>query len=591
MDKKVQAYVWATEDIYKTVAEWEKDFEQAKGLLDFSEFKGKLGDGEAFLACMKKEERVGRLLDKLGLFAMMKHDSDTRDSDYDALLSRVTSLSVAFGANTSFVTPELIALPESVLCGFIDDPKLKEYDYSLKCLLKEKAHVLSEKEETLLTESTEAMASFRDIFTKTDNADLPLPEFSHRGTKYKLTHGTYGVLMQNPDRALRKKAFKKYYAAYISLINVISATYYGNVKKDVFYAKAKKHESCLSAALLNEDVPVEVYKKLIRSVDAALPALHDYVAQRKKCLGLKEMHMYDMYVPVVADKDLKLDYDDAYELVIKGLSVLGEDYARLLKKAKDERWLDVYEKDGKRSGAYSATVFDTHPFVLLNYQKTTHDVFTIAHEMGHSIHSYFSNKTQPYAKADYKIFVAEVASTVNEVLLLKYLLKVADDKELKRYLLSYLLEMIRTTLFRQTMFSEFEEYSHAAAETGEPLTKDAMCEKYRELNVKYYGSAVVSDEEIKYEWARIPHFYRAFYVYKYATGIISALAIADRITTEGQPAVDDYFRFLSSGNSDGPVQLLKIAGVDLESDKPYEAAFNTFKDALAQFCKLGETER
>ena len=392
--------------------------------------------------------------------------------------------------------------------------------------------------------------------------------------------------MQSKDRALREKAFKKYYAAYISLINVISATYYGNVKKDVFYAKARKYDSCLDAALSGEDVPVSVYENLIKSVNGALPVLHKYIAEKKKSLGLAEMRMYDMYLPVVPDKDLKLDYDRAYELVIKGLSVLGEEYTALLKKAKKERWLDVYERDGKKSGAYSVAVYDTHPYVLLNYQKTTHDVFTIAHEMGHSIHSYFSNGNRPYAKADYKIFVAEVASTVNEVLLLKYLLKSADDAALKKYLLSYLMEMIRTTLFRQTQFSEFEEYAHGAVERGEPLTKDGMCAKYLELNKKYYGDAVVSDEEIKYEWARIPHFYRSFYVYKYATGIISALAIADRITREGAPAVKDYFAFLSSGNSDGPVELLKIAGVDLTTEKPYSAAFGEFKDALEQFKRL-----
>ncbi len=579
-------YVWAVEDIYENSAAWEADFIKAKNGLDFSEFKGKLGDADVFLACMKKQEETGRILDKLAVYAMMKHDGNTKNSEYDALLSRVTSLSVAFGAETAFVTPEMIGLPESVITAFIENPALSDYDYSLKCLLKEKKHVLTESEEKLLTESSEAMSSFKEIFTKTDNADLPLGGFTHGGKRYKLTHGTYSVFMQSKDRTLREKAFKKYYAAYVSLINVISATYYGNVKKDVFYAKARKYDSCLDSALSGEDVPVCVYENLIKSVNGALPVLHEYIAEKKKALGLDEMRMYDMYLPVVPDKDLKLGYDEAYELVIKGLSVLGEEYTALLKKAKKERWLDVYERDGKKSGAYSVAVYDTHPYVLLNYQKTTHDVFTIAHEMGHSIHSYFSNKSRPYAKADYKIFVAEVASTVNEVLLLKYLLKSADDAALKKYLLSYLMEMIRTTLFRQTQFSEFEEYAHGAVECGEPLTKDGMCAKYLELNKKYYGDTVVLDEEIKYEWARIPHFYRAFYVYKYATGIISALAIADRITREGAPAVKDYFEFLSSGNSDGPVELLKIAGVDLTTEKPYAAAFGEFKDALGQFRRL-----
>lgn len=577
---------WAIEDIYNSLADWQSDYEKVKGELDFSAYKGKLGTKEGYLACMKKLEGTGRVLEKLGVYAMMKHDVNTKDSESDALVSKITTLSVAYGSATAFITPELIALPEEVLKGYIENPELKEYDYSLKCLLKEKEHILSENEEKLLTESEEALSSFREIFTKVDNADLPFPEIMVGGEKVKITHGTYGLLMQNKDRRLRKRAFKKYYGAYISLINTISAVYYGNVKKDVFYSKARKYNSCIEGAMFSEDVPVIVYQKLIENVHKALPTLHDYIAQKKKALKLDTMHMYDMYVPVVPDKDLQLEYDDAYALVIKGLSVLGKDYVNLLKTAKENSWLDVYEKDGKRSGAYSVAVFDTHPFVLLNYQKTTHDVFTIAHEMGHSIHSYFSNSNQPYAKADYKIFVAEVASTVNEVLLLKYLLKEADDKALKKYLLSYLMEMIRTTLFRQTQFSEFEEYTHGMVEGGEPLTKDALCEKYLELNREYYGDAVESDDEIKYEWARIPHFYRAFYVYKYATGIISALAIADRILTEGEVAVGDYFKFLSSGGSDGPVELLKIAGVDLTSAKPYESAFATFKDALEQFKKL-----
>jgi oligoendopeptidase F len=300
-------------------------------------------------------------------------------------------------------------------------------------------------------------------------------------------------------------------------------------------------------------------------------------------MGYKKMYPYDMYVPMVAGAELQLEYEDAYNLVIEGLKPLGEEYINLLKKARDERWIDVYESDGKRSGAYSVCVYDTHPYVLLNYQKTTHDVFTIAHEMGHSIHSYFSNRTQPYSKADYRIFVAEVASTVNEVLLIKHLLNTEKDEKLKKYLLSYLLEMIRTTLFRQTQFAEFEYIAHNMVEQGQPLTKENLSEQYLALNKKYYGKALESDGLIKYEWARIPHFYRAFYVYKYATGIISALAIADRILTEGQSAVDDYFKFLSSGGKDSPVELLKIAGVDLTEKKPFESAFKVFKDTLKEF--------
>ena len=446
--------------------------------------------------------------------------------------------------------------------------------------------MLSEKEERLLALSSETLSSFRDIFTKIDNADLPLGKIKHGGKTYELSHGLYGVIMHDKDRVLRKKCFKAYYKAYGSLLNTISATYAASVKKDVFTARARNYPSALVKALDGEDVSPVVYENLISTVNSALPLMHRYMSVKKKELKLDNMYMYDVYVPTTEDAEIKLDYDKAYDLVIKALSCLGEEYTGLLKKAHDERWLSVKETKNKRSGAYSVAVYDTHPFVLLNYQETTHDVFTIAHEMGHSIHSYFSNKTQPYSKADYKIFVAEVASTVNEVLLLRYLLKNAEDDKLKKYLLSYLLEMIRTTLFRQTQFAEFEEVVHAAAEKGIPLTKDFMCEEYLKLNKKYYGKAVVSEGEIKTEWARIPHFYRAFYVYKYATGIISALAISDRILKEGKPAVEDYFKFLSMGGSNSPVEILKTAGVDLTKKDAFFAAMGVFENAIEEFSKL-----
>ena len=577
---------WATEDIYKDLTEWEKDYTEIESNSDFSEFKGKLGDEEQFLACMKKQEYVGRLLEKLAVYTYMKHDEDTADSKFDALYSKVQTLSVTLSTNTAFITPELISLDESILNAYINNPKLAEYDYSLKGVLKEKQHVLDEEQEKLLAGMSEVFASFKDIFGKTDNADLKFGSIRVGLKKVALTHGTYGLMMHSDNRRLREKAFKQYYKSYIDFINTISATYYGNVKKDVCVSKARKYDSALARALGGEDVDVKVYENLISSVNNALPLLHDYMREKKKQLGLKEMHMYDVYASTVKDAEYKLDYDKAYELVVKGLEVLGEEYKQLLLKAYNERWIDVDEKPNKRSGAYSISAFDTHPYVLLNYQPTTHDVFTIAHEMGHSIHSYYSNKTQPYAKADYKIFVAEVASTVNEVLLVKYLIKNAKSVKEEKFLLSYLMEMIRTTLFRQTQFAEFEEFSHSSVENGIPLTKDLMNEKYLELNKKYYGDAIISDTEISYEWARIPHFYRAFYVYKYATGIISALAISERILTEGQPAIDDYFKFLSSGNSDGPVELLKIAGVDLTDKKPFELAFKSFSDALERYKQL-----
>ena len=583
MDNK---YRWATEQIYADVDCWNKEFEYLSTQLDFEKFRGKLGDKKQFLECMKEQERVGRILEKLSVYAMMKHDENTKDSLYDSLTSKITLISAKLGANTAYIMPELTALSDKTLRSYIEDADLSEYDYFLQGVLKEKAHVLSENEEKLLALSADVSSSFRDIFTKIDNADLPLTTVSHKGEKIPLSHGTYGVIMHGEDRALRKKTFDKYYGAYISLLNTISATYYGNVKKDVFYAKARNYPSALDKALMGEDVSRSVYDNLIKTTNEALPLLHKYMAEKKKLLGLNKMYMYDVYVPVVEGAELKLEYEEAYQKVVEGLAPLGKEYQDLLIKARDERWIDVFESDGKRSGAYSVAVYDTHPYVLLNYQKTTHDVFTIAHEMGHSIHSYFSNRTQPYAKADYRIFVAEVASTVNEVLLLRHMLKTEKDNKLKKYLLSYLLEMIRTTLFRQTQFAEFEQIVHQMVENEQPLNKDNLSDIYLQLNEKYYGKSVVSKGNIRYEWARIPHFYRAFYVYKYATGIISALAISDRILTEGQSAVDDYFEFLSSGGKDSPVELLKIAGVDLTSDKPFKSAFKVFSDTLEQFKRL-----
>ena len=582
----VNKYTWATEDLFSTDKEWNETFSTVEKKIDFSKYAGKLNNVQTFYNFCKEEEEVCKILEKLSVYAMLKHDENTKISLYDSMVSKVSSLYANFSASVSFVRPELTALDEKTLIGFIENPLLSDYDYQLKCILKEKKHVLTDAEEKLLASGGEVFSCFNDIFGKIDNADLPLGKIRDGKNTIQLTHGTYSVLLQSPDGKLRQKAFKKYYQAYISLINVISATYYGNVKKNVYISKARKYQSTLQRALSNEDVDEVVYKNLLSSVHKALPSLHKYVAEKKKLLKLEKMHMYDMYVPVVEGVDLKLEYDKAYDLVIEGLAPLGKEYQELLQTAREQRWIDVYEGEGKRSGAYSCGVYGSHPFVLLNYQKTTHDVFTIAHEMGHSLHSYFSNKTQPYAKADYTIFVAEVASTVNEVLLVKYLINKAEDKKLRKYLLSYLLEMIRTTLFRQTQFSEFEYVAHSMVEKGKPLTKDNLSSEYLKLNKKYYGKAVISDKEIKYEWARIPHFYRAFYVYKYSTGIISALAIADRILTEGESAVKDYFNFLSSGGKDSPVELLKLAGVNLKDTKPFESAFKMFDDVLNEFISI-----
>lgn len=580
---------WKTEDMFENLAEWNALFAKTEKRIDFAKYEGKLNTVETVKACFDELYAVMGDLELLGVYAYMKHDEDSRDSESSALLARIDELEVRFSSAIAFMTPELTALDISVLESFVNDPRLRDYDYEIKGIIKDKAHVLGKEAEGVLAMGGQVFSSFRNIFGMINNADLPFPEITVRGKKIKVSHGAYGVLMQDSDRAVRRKTFKAFYGAFIGLINTIAATYIANVNKNVYISRVRKYESCLDRALSGEDVCPEVYNNLIESVSAGMKTMHEYVAVRKKELGYKELHMYDVYTPLVEGANLELDYEDAFKLVKEGLKPLGEEYGKLLQRAHDERWIDVEETEGKRSGAYSISVYKcAHPYVLLNYQKTTNEIFTIAHELGHAMHSFHSNAAQPQSKASYRIFVAEVASTVNEVLLLKYLLKKTEDKKLKRYLLNYYMDMIKGTLFRQTMFAEFEAFAHGQVEKGIPITKDSLCNEYLNLNKKYFGKSMISDPEIAYEWARIPHFYNAFYVYKYATGITSAITIAERIYNEGESAVKDYFKFLSSGGSDCPVELLKLAGVDLTSRKPFEAAMNSFADALKQFKALAD---
>ncbi len=575
---------WKTEDIFKSGEEWEKLYRETEKELDLSVYRGKLNTAENLLACFQKLNTVTAKISKLGVYAFMRHDEDTRNSEFTALLSRAELLQMKFAEQAAFITPELTDLPLEKLEEFARDERLRDYDYTLRMLIQQKPHVLSAEVEQLLSLEGRVFSGYQNVFSMIDNADFPFPTIRSEKEKICVTHSMFGVCMRSPNRRLRRSAFTAYYKAYIGLINTITAAYTGNVEKDVFLAKIRKYDSCLSMALHGEDVSTKVYDNLLKSVNEALPILHRYFADRKKILGLPKLHMWDIHTSLVEDADIQVDYEEAFRIVKTGLHPLGEEYERLLNRAHDEGWIDVEETAGKRSGAYSISVFGlAHPYVLLNYQQTTGDIFTIAHELGHAMHSYFSERSQPQEKADYRIFVAEVASTVNEVLLIKHLLNTSDDPKLRKYLLSYYMDTIKSTLFRQTQFAEFEYIAHEMAQNGEPLTKDVLCEKYLDLNRKYYGDSVVSDPEIAYEWARIPHFYTSFYVYKYATGIISAVSIAERILSEGAPAVADYFRFLSSGGSDSPVELLKLAGVDLEKPDAYKRCMQSFKDALDEF--------
>ena len=580
---------WKTSDIFPSDEAWEKEFKDLEATClnyDVSVFYGKLHEKETLLKCLKPMDEMERRLEMVYLYAHLRHDEDLRVAKYTSAQARVIGMFSQVFAKVAFVEPELTALDEKTLQSFIDDPDFAEYEYRLRKIAKSKAHVLTEKEERLLALASNVMGDFQNVFAMLDNANLNLPTAKLNGEEVQMSHGLYGVVLHLTNRKERKEWFENYYAAYQKLIDAIAQTYASNVKKDVFYKTVRNYDSCMAMAMDGEDVDIKVYETLIETVHAYLPVMHEYISLRKEVLGLDEQCMYDIYAPLVENAEIKLPFDEAYEVVIEGLAPLGQGYQNLLRKGKNEGWIDVCETEGKRSGAYSSGMYDSHPYVLLNYQPTTNDMFTIAHEMGHALHSYKSNEAQPYAKAQYTIFLAEIASTVNEVLLLKHLYKKTDDKNLKKYLLNYYMDTIRATLFRQTQFAEFEQIAHAKAEAGEALTKESLNAVYYDLNKQYFGDGITHNEQIAYEWARIPHFYNSFYVYKYATGIIAAISIVKRILTEGQPAVDDYFKFLSSGGKTDPVTILEQANVDLTSKAPFEAAMEEFRATLEEFKSL-----
>lgn len=560
---------------------WEKLYKSLEAEYKvLGEFKGKLNDSDNIYYCLIADDKISLLVERLYVYARMRRDEDASETLYQGMVSRIELLSVKISSMTSYIMPELSALDNSFLESLITEDRFAPYDYAIKKIIRSKAHTLSEKEERILSELGTFSDGFHDAFSMFDNVDIKFaPVKDSEGNDIEMSHGIYSKLMQSGDRDIRKQAFESMFASYKDMNNTLAQIYGGNVKKNVFYAKVRNFDSALERATFSENVPTAVYKKLLTCVNNALPSMHEYISLRKKALGLDELHCYDLHVPIVEGASLSLPYDEAYQLVKKALAPLGADYAKLLDRAYNEKWIDVYENKGKTSGAYSWGSYNAHPYVLLNYQPVTHDVFTIAHELGHAMHSYHSNSAQPYAKAGYEIFVAEVASTVNEVLLLKYLIK-DSDANTRKYLLSYYLDMFRTTLFRQTQFAAFEERVHAMAEADEPLTAEALNDVYYSLNKEYYGSELIHDDLIKYEWSRIPHFYRSFYVYKYATGITSAVSIARNIIENGESAVNKYKEFLSTGGSMPPVDELKIAGVDLTDDKPFNDCMAEFKATL-----------
>ncbi|MCK4258193.1 MAG: oligoendopeptidase F [Halanaerobiales bacterium] len=586
----VEEFKWQTEDLYTDLNAWEKDFQKVKGMIsEIEKFKGHLGDSaEKMLECFQDQDEVSQISSLLYSYASRKKDQDTRVAENQSLYNRSISLLTELSSATAFVTPEILAIPEEQLKEFLaTNEKIALYTHYLDNITRVSDHILTADQERIMAMTGEISAGPEQIFQMIDDADMKYPTvIDEEGNEVELTKGRYMKFMLSKDRRLRKDTFEAFYSSYINQKNTLSTTLAQNIKVDMFGAKVRKFDSTLEAALSSDNIPVSVYDNLIKAVSDNLGPMHKYVKLRKKLLGVDELHMYDIYLSVIKDVDIEIPYEEAKETIIKSLAPLGSEYQDLLKKGFDSRWIDVYENQGKTSGAYSAGVFGVHPFVLMNYNNTIDSMFTLAHEMGHALHSYLSDRTQPYVYHSYPIFLAEVASTLNEALLTEHLLKTTTDKGIKMSILNNYLEQFRGTVYRQTMFAEFEKLIHAKAESGEVLTHELLNKIYRDLNVKYYGPDMIVDSEIDYEWARIPHFYYSFYVYKYATGFSAAASLADQILEEGQPALKRYLDFLSAGNSDYPIQTLKKAGVDMENPEPIAQALKIFKERVEELERL-----
>ncbi len=580
---------WAIEDIYATDELWEKDLLVLKNYAEkLSSYNGKLcKSAKALYDFLKLDDEVSVLADALGNYAQRKSDENTQNTKYQDFCSRYISVAVAVNSACAFVSPEILSIDDSTLEAFYKEvPELLLYRLSLDRLRRKREHILSDAEERLLSMSSEMASSPEQIYSMFSDADLVFPDvLDSKGNSHQLTHGSYIPLMHSSDRVLRKNAFEAIYKTYGSFKNTAAAILSAQTKKLCFYSKARKYGSNLEAALDSTEIPVSVYKNLISAVHDNMDYMYRYVRLRKKLLGVEELHFYDLYTPIVNDCDVKVSYEEAKDEVMEAVTPLGEDYKAILKEGFESRWIDVYENVGKCSGAYSAGA-RVHPFVLLNYKDTLDSEFTLAHEMGHAIHSYLSNKNQPICYSDYVIFVAEVASTCNEALLMESLLNKATDRRRRAYLINYFLEQFRTTLYRQTMFAEFELKINELSENGESLTEEVLCNIYRDLNKLYFGDDIVIDDEIAMEWARIPHFYYNFYVYQYATGYSAAIALSRRILNGGNEAAEAYKSFLKGGCSKTPIELLKGAGVDMNTTEPITEALKLFGELIDELEEL-----
>ena len=585
-DQVPEELTWDLEAIFETDELWEEEYKQLETEFPkISNYQGRVTESaDTLLEVFKLQDELIERLGKLYSYSHMRNDEDTTNSKYQAMNQRADSLLTIASSEMSFITPEILTAEEDTIKQFRKENKeLAKYGKTLDEINRQRPHVLSEKEEVLLAEMSEATQTASQTFSMLNNADLKFPTIKDaKGNDVELTHGRYHTFMESTNRSVRESAFKAMHQTYGDFKNTFASTLSGNIKTDNVNAKVRNFETARHAALNSNNIPETVYDNLVETVNEHLPLLHRYINLRKKVLKLDDLHMYDLYTPLIQDVEMKITYKEAQEQVLKSLQPLGDDYTEIIKEAFNNRWIDVEENVGKRSGAYSSGSYGTNPYILMNWQDNVNNMFTLTHELGHSLHSYYTHKNQPFRYGSYSIFVAEVASTTNEALLSDYLLKNLKDEKERLYVLNYFLEGFRGTVFRQTMFAEFEHDIHIRAQNGEALTAEKLTEIYYELNKKYFGTDLIIDEEIGLEWARIPHFYMNYYVYQYATGYSAATSLANQILTEGESAVDRYKDYLKAGSSDYPIEVLKQAGVDMTSKKPIEDALKVFEQRLTE---------
>lgn len=589
IEQKVED-TWCLEDMFESDDFWEEEFGRLQRMIfQYEDFEGTLGESaDSLLEYLKFNDETNLLMERLYVYANMRYHQDMANSMYQEFAARAQKLMVEMSGASAFAEPEILEITtEKINVFFNENPELETYKRYISEILRGKNHTLDKKTETILAKSRQMANAAENIFSMYNGADIKFPSITtEEGEEIEITHGNFVPLLESTDREVRKAAFEGVYETYGKMRNTLAATFAANLDQANFYAQVRKFSSAREMYLYGSNIPESVYDNLIETVHKNMDKMHKYVSLRKKILDVSELHMYDLYTPIAKAPDTKYSFEAAKDIVLEGLAPMGEEYIKVLEEGFDNRWIDVYENEGKRSGAYSWGAYGTHPYVLMNYHGTLDHVFTLAHEMGHAIHSYYSDANQPYVNAGYKIFVAEVASTCNESLLIQHLLKITEDEEEKTYLINHFLEQFKGTLYRQTMFAEFEKIAHSMVQNGEGVTADRLCGIYYNLNKEYFGDDIVIDKEIELEWARIPHFYNPFYVYQYATGLSAAIALSKRILEEGKPAVEDYMKFLTGGSSQEPIELLKIAGVDMTSSEPIETALELFGNLLEELQKI-----